>query len=146
GKYPLAGLLRPVYALFIKDDGRVREYLEQARGVGDEWLSAAAWLMTAGLAENDGNVNEARFHATEAMKRFRALGERWGLSMALRTIGNIATLDGDLDDAIATYTEAGRLLAELGHDEDLAQVQLRLPGEGPRAGGLAEAPGRSAAP
>ncbi len=145
GKYPLAGLLRPVYALFIKDDDRVREYLEQARGVGDEWLSAAAWLMTAGLAENDGNVGEARFHATEAMKRFRALGERWGLSMALRIVGNVATLDGDLDDAIATYSDAGRLLAELGHDEDLAQVQLRLAEMAARQGDLAKARELSAA-
>ena len=144
-KYPLAGLMRPVYALFIKDDQRVPEYLEQARGVGDEWLSAAAWLMSAGIAENYGNVSEARFHAGEAIGRFRVLGERWGLSMALRIIGNIATLDGHLDDAITTYTEASHLLAELGHEEDLAQVRLRLAEMAVRQGDLAKARELSAA-
>ena len=38
-------------ALFIKDDGRVREYLEQARGVGDEWLSAAAWQLVKAVPQ-----------------------------------------------------------------------------------------------
>jgi predicted ATPase len=144
-KYPVAGLMRPVYALFIKDDERVHEYLDQARDVRDEWLSAAASLMTAGMAENYGNVEEARFHAAEAVERFRALGERWGLSMALRTTANVATFDGDLDGAIAIYTEAGHLLAELGHEEDLAQVRLRLAEIAARQGDLAKARELSAA-
>ena len=29
--YPVAGMLRPVYAMFVKDDERVRGYLDQAR-------------------------------------------------------------------------------------------------------------------
>ena len=108
-QYPVAGLLRPVYAMFVKDDERAaRATSTQARASRDEWLAAAAWLMTASLAENDGNLDEMRVAAAEAVGRFRALGERWGLSTALRTIGNVATLDGDLDGAAAAYTEAGR--------------------------------------
>jgi predicted ATPase/DNA-binding SARP family transcriptional activator len=138
-RYPVAGLLRPVYALFVKDDGRVRGYLDQARAGRDEWLVAAAWLMTAGLAENHGNFDEVRIAAAEAVDRFRALGERWGLSMALRTIGNIQVFDGDLDGADAVFTEARHLLAELGHVEDLSQVQLRLAEIAARRGDLAKA-------
>ena len=108
GRYPVAGLLRPVYAMFVKDDGRMRVYLDQARAGRDEWLGATAWLMTAGMAENHGNFDEMRVSAIEAVDRFRALGERWGLSMALRTIGNIQVLDGDLDGAVAAFTEASR--------------------------------------
>ena len=142
---PVAGLLRPIYAMFVKDEGRVRGYLDQARAGRDEWLVAAAWMMTAGNAENDGNLAEMRVAAAEALDRFRALGERWGLSSALRTVGNIGLLDGDLDGAIAAFSEAGRLLAEIGHREDLSQVQLRLAEIAARQGDLVRARELSAA-
>ena len=145
GRYPVAGVLRPVYAMFVKDDGRMRVYLDQARAAGDEWLGATAWLMTAGMAENYGNVDEMRIAAAEAVDRFRALGERWGLSMALRTIGNIQVLDGDLDGAVAAFAEASHLLAELGHREDLSHAQLRLAEIAVRRGDLAKARQLSAA-
>jgi predicted ATPase/DNA-binding SARP family transcriptional activator len=144
-KYPVAGLLRPVYAVFAKDDERVRGYLDQARAATDVWLSATAWLMTAGLEENHGNFDEMRVAAVEAMDRFRTLGERWGLSTALRSTGNIRVLDGDLDGANAAFTEASQLLAELGHVEDLSQVQLRLAEIAARRGDLAKARQLSAA-
>jgi predicted ATPase len=144
-KYPVAGLLRPVYAVFAKDDERLSGYLDQVRVSGDDWLAAAGWLMTAGVAENDGRLGEMRRAAAEAVHRYRALGERWGLSTALRTIGNVATLDGDLDGAAAAYTEAGQLLAELGHREDLSQVNLRLAEIAARRGDLARARELSAA-
>ena len=144
-RYPVAGLMRPVYAVFVKDEERLRSYLDQARAARDEWLIAGAALMTASMAENYGNFDDMRVYATEAVMRFRALGERWGLSMSLRTIGNLATLDGDLDGAIAAFTEAGQLLTELGHNEDLSQVQLRLAEIAARQGDLARARELSAA-
>jgi predicted ATPase/DNA-binding SARP family transcriptional activator len=145
GKYPVAGLLRPVYAMFAKDDARLRGYLDQARASSDAWLAAAGWLMTGATAENEGNLGEMRRAAAEAVGRFRALGERWGLSTALRAIGDVATLDGDLDGAAAAYTEAGQLLAELGHREDLSQVKLKLAELAARRGDLARARELSAA-
>jgi predicted ATPase/DNA-binding SARP family transcriptional activator len=75
-EYPVAGLLRPVYAMFVKDDERQRGYLDQARAAGDEWLGAMAWQMTASMAENLGNFDEMRVSAVEALERFRAIGER----------------------------------------------------------------------
>ncbi len=144
-KYPVAGLLRPVYAMFAKDDARLRGYLGQVRASGDDWLAAAGWLMTGGMAENEGNLDEVRRAAAEAVGRFRVLGERWGLSTALRAIGDVATLDGDLDGAAAAYTEAGQLLTELGHREDLSQVKLKLAEIAARRGDLARARELSAA-
>lgn len=138
-RYPVAGLLRPVYAMFIKDDGRMRGYLDQARAGRDEWLVASAWLMAAMMAENDGDLDETRAAAAEGLDRFRVLGERWGLSNALQNVGNIRVLDGDLDGAVAAFTEAGCLLAELGHREDLSQVQLRLAEIAARRGDLDKA-------
>ncbi|HEY6496038.1 MAG TPA: hypothetical protein VIZ43_22390, partial [Trebonia sp.] len=138
-KYPLVGLLRPVYAVFTKNDTRLREYLDQARCSSDPWLVATACLMAASMAENDGDLAGTRAAAAEALDRFRVLGERWGLSSALRTIGNVRVIDGDLDGAAAAYTEAGRLLTELGHNEDMSQVQLRLAEIAARRGDLAKA-------
>ena len=144
-QYPVAGLLRPIYAIFTKDDERLHGYLDQVRAGRDQWLVATSWMMTAGMAENNGNLAETRAAAAEAVARFRALGERWGLSSALRTTGNIRLLDGDFDGAVAAYTEAGRLLTEIGHREDLSQVQLRLAEIAARRGDLARARELSAA-
>ena len=144
-RHPIAGLLRPLYAIHVKDYVRLRRYLDQARAGRDEWLAAAAWLVTAGVAENDGNLEETRIAAAEAVDRFRAIGERWGLSFALLTVGNVGLLSGDLDSAIAAFAEAGRLLAELGHREDLSRVQLRLAEIAARQGDLARARELSAA-
>jgi predicted ATPase/DNA-binding SARP family transcriptional activator len=144
-EYRVAGLVRPVYAMFVKDDKRMRRYLEQARNATDEWLSATACLMAAGMAENDGNFDEMRVCAAEALSRFRAFGERWGLSTALRTTADIRVFDGDLDGAVAAFTEASQLLAEVGHVEDLSQVQLRLAEIAARRGDLTKARQLSAA-
>jgi ATP/maltotriose-dependent transcriptional regulator MalT len=102
-------------------------------------------MMSAGSAENDGNLDETRTAAAEALRRFRLLGERWGLSTALRTVANVRVFDGDLDGAAEAYTEAGRLLGELGHREDMSQVQLRLAELAARRGDLAKARELSAA-
>jgi len=138
-QHPISGLLRPIYAMFTKDDERMRRYLDQARAGRDEWLVAASWMLTASLAENDGDLDEMRTASAEAVRRFRALGERWGLSSALRTAGTIGLFDGDLAAAAAAFTEAGDLLAELGAREDLSQVQLRLAELAVRQGDLATA-------
>ncbi|HEY7278439.1 MAG TPA: BTAD domain-containing putative transcriptional regulator [Trebonia sp.] len=144
-KYPVAGLLRPIYAMFVNDEARLRVYLDQARAGRDEWLVAATWMMSAGMAENHGDLEAMRAAAAEAVARFRALGERWGLSSALRTSGNVKLLDGDVDGAVAAYTEAGSLLAELEHREDMSQVQLKLAEIAARQGDLARARELSAA-
>jgi predicted ATPase/DNA-binding SARP family transcriptional activator len=138
-KYPVAALLRPIYAVFANDDERLRGYLDEVRRSPDPWIAAMGWLMAASSAENEGDLAEMRRHATEAVDRFRVIGERWGLSTALRTIGNLAMLDGDLDSAVAAYAEAGRLLAELGHREDQSQVTLQLAEIAARRGDLASA-------
>jgi predicted ATPase/DNA-binding SARP family transcriptional activator len=144
-RYPVAGLLRPVYAMFAKDYGRQRVYFDQARAGRDEWLVAAAWLSAARAAENEGNLVQTRIAVAEAVGRFRALGERWGLSSALQVVAEIRMLDGDLDGANAEYDEASRLLVELGSHEELSGVQLRLAEIAARRGDLAKARELSAA-
>ena len=138
-EYPIAGLLRPVYAVFVKDEKRMRRYLDEARESRDPWLAAASLMMAAGLADNRGDLVAMRLAAAEAAERFRALGERWGLSATVQIIGNIRMLDGDLDGATDAFNEAGRLLAELGSREDVSQVKLRLAEIAARQGNVAQA-------
>ena len=136
-RYPFAGLLRPVYAMFLKDQDRLRGYIEQARSGRHQWLVAASWMIAAMLAENNGDLAEMRVAAGVAVGRFRVLGERWGLAAALRMLGNIRLLDGDLEGAVAATTEAGRLLVELGSREDLSEIDFRLAELAARRGDLA---------
>ncbi|HVT70600.1 MAG TPA: BTAD domain-containing putative transcriptional regulator [Trebonia sp.] len=144
-RYPIAGVLRPVYAMFGKDDARMRAYIDQARASRDDWIAATALMFAAGIEENDGRLAQMRAAAAEAEQRFRALGERWGLAAALQNRGNIRLLDGDLDGAAAALRAAAALLAELGSREDLSRLQLRLADIAARSGDLARARELSAA-
>lgn len=139
GEYPVGGLLRPVYAVFVKDEERMNRYLDEARASPDPWLAAASLMMAAGLADNRGDLDAMRPAAAEAADRFRVLGERWGLAATVQIIGNIRMLDGDLDGAADAFREAGRLLAELGSREDVSQVKLRLAEIAARQGNVEQA-------
>jgi len=134
--FPLAGLLRPVYATVTQDSERARRYIDEALSRQDEWLVAGAWMLSAALAENDGDMDTARLAAAQALDRFRALGERWGLSFSLRIVGGLRMRDGDLNGAAAALSEASRLLTELGSRDDESQLQVRLAEIAARRGDL----------
>jgi predicted ATPase/DNA-binding SARP family transcriptional activator len=124
--FPLAGLLRPAYAMFNQDTEGMRRYLDEALASRDEWLVASAWMMSAAFAENNGDMDTVRTASVQALQRFRALGERWGLSSTLRIIGGVRMIDGDLDGATAAFDEASHVLREIGSRDDEAFVRLRL--------------------
>jgi tetratricopeptide (TPR) repeat protein len=125
-RYPLAGLLRPVVAMFTHDKDKVRQFLREAQASGDEWLAAATWMVAAAFAENDGDIAGTRAAGAEALARFRVLGERWGLASALRIDGELRILDGDLDGAVAAFAEAGAALREIGSHDDESHMAMRL--------------------
>jgi hypothetical protein len=125
-KHPIAGLLRPLFAMFTQDDARMSRYIEQARESPDEWLAAATWLMSAGFADNQGDIATLRSDSAQALRRFRAIGERWGLSGALRMTGSVRVLDNDLDGAAAAFAEADRLLREMGSRDDEGYRPMQL--------------------
>ena len=137
--FPLAGLLRPVYAMFTRDTERTRRYLGEALEARDEWLVAATWMASALLAENDGDMDTLRAASAQALEQFGALGERWGLSSTLRIVGDIRMTDGDLDGAAAAFAEASRLINELGSRDDESHMHIRLAQIAARRGDLATA-------
>ena len=138
-RYPLAALLRPAYAMFTQDTERARRYVEEAKASRDDWVVAETWLVSAVLAENNGDMDALRSAAAQAVERFRAIGERWGLSSALGLVAGIGVLDGDLDGAAVAYAESSRLLQEMGSRDDQSQRPLQLADIAARRGDLAAA-------
>jgi tetratricopeptide (TPR) repeat protein len=133
---PLAGLLRPGYAMLTQDTGRARRYIGEALAGRDEWLVAASWILAAALAENDGDMETLRQASDQALERFRVLGERWGLSTALRMVGSVRILDGDLDGATAAFAEASHVMSEMGSRDDQAHTHWQLADIAARRGEL----------
>jgi predicted ATPase/DNA-binding SARP family transcriptional activator len=133
-RYPLGGLLRPVFALFGQNREKLRRYIDEALASQDEWLVAATWMISAAAAENDGDVAAMRVAGANGLQRFRALGERWGLSGALRIDGELRMLDGDLEGAAAAYAEAAAVLSEIGSHDDELHMAMRLAGIAMRRG------------
>jgi predicted ATPase/DNA-binding SARP family transcriptional activator len=138
-RYPLAGLLRPGYAMITQDSERAYRYAAENLASQNEWLIAATWMIYAALAENNGDMETLRSASAQALDRFRVVGERWGLSSALRMAGSVRVVDGDLDGATAAFSEAARVLAEMGSRDDLSHAQLQLADIAARRGDMAAA-------
>jgi predicted ATPase/DNA-binding SARP family transcriptional activator len=138
-RYPLAGLLRPAYAMFTQDTERAHRYIEEAKASRDDWLVAVTWLVSAVFAENTGDLDTLRSASAQALERLRAIGERWGLSSALQVTASVRVLDGDLDGALTAYAESSRLLEEMGSRDDDSQRPLQLANIAARRGDLAAA-------
>ena len=135
-KHPLAAVLRLGYAMLMEDRERANRYMAETLASQNEWLVAMTWIISAAIAENDGDVETLRSASAQALDRFRVLGERWGLSTALRIAGGIHVLDGDLDGATAAYSEASRVLTEMGSRDDEAQMRMQLADIAARRGDL----------
>ncbi|GAA3386426.1 BTAD domain-containing putative transcriptional regulator [Cryptosporangium minutisporangium] len=104
----------------------------------DPWTSA---LQKFGLAYLrhlfDGDVAAARANLEESLAGFRALGERWGESMALAELADIADGQGEHERFVVLNDAAMRLAAELGSDEDQAELLCRRATSSLRAGDVA---------
>jgi tetratricopeptide (TPR) repeat protein len=129
---PLMGLLRTAVAFFAADLALTERYIAEALQAEDAWARAAVRMLSANLAENEGDLDRMRIETETALAEFRVLGERWGLAGTLRSLAQLHTLDGRLDEAVAAYEEALSLSAELNSREDegfllgrLADIEMR---------------------
>ena len=59
--------------MFIQDNERASRYIDEARGSQDEWLDAATWMLSAAIAENNGDLDTLRSASAQGLERFR----RW---------------------------------------------------------------------
>ena len=125
-RWPMAGLLRPAYAMLLDDPELGERYVAEALTVANPWLRAAVRMLRANMSENDGDVERMRADVDIAVAEFRILGERWGLAGSLRALGTLRTMEGDLAGAANAYGEALTLMEELGSREDEVHLRLRL--------------------
>jgi predicted ATPase/DNA-binding SARP family transcriptional activator len=139
GRWPMAGLLRPAFAMFLADMELMDRYIDEAIAVGDPWLGAAVRMLRAAAAENSGDLPRLRADIATALDMARAVGERWVLGGVLRVVASLHALDGELEAAADAYREALRLLRELGSTEDEMYLQMRLADLALRGGDRAEA-------
>jgi tetratricopeptide (TPR) repeat protein len=139
GSEPLAVLLRPILAVFSGDPVLVQQRMAEALECEDPWVRAAAHVMRANIAENEGDVETMRAAATTALDQFSAIGDRWGLAGTLATLGLVRMLDGELEGAVEAYEQAAQHLDELGAVGDSGMLKMRLSGVLVRLGRYDEA-------
>jgi hypothetical protein len=123
---PLAALMRPLLVSLGGDRERGEHLFDEVLRHPDPWLQAAAPLVRAQLAENEGDVDRMRGELARALAAFRTVGDRWGLSMTLLSRAGVHMLDGELDAAAVALDEARALSAELGARVQDAMLGLRL--------------------
>jgi predicted ATPase/DNA-binding SARP family transcriptional activator len=123
---PLAALLEPLLAWLQGDRERGERLLARACRHADPWVRAAAPLMRAQLAENDGEVEAMRGDLARALAGFRIVGDRWGIAMTLLSQAAVRMLDGDLDAASSALEEAGELSAAFGGRPQDAMLAIRV--------------------
>ena len=90
------------------------------------WVRAAAPLISAQLAENDGDLATMRADHETALARFREVGDRWGIAMVLVSQAGVWMIDGELDAAAGALEEARALTRELGVPSQDVFLDMRL--------------------
>jgi hypothetical protein len=132
-------VIGPVLSFFSGESKRALRLSEDLSDSPDPWIRAAVRTMSAGFAENSGDLESMRVDVDAALRDFEVIGDRWGLSTTLSSRGWIRTLDGDIDGAIADYERAFDCLKALGGDEDDLLIHIRLTGLRMRTGDLSGA-------
>jgi ATP/maltotriose-dependent transcriptional regulator MalT len=102
-------------------------------------VRAAAPLISAQLAENDGDLATMRANHETALARFREIGDRWGIAIVLVSQAGVWMIDGELDAAAGALEEARALTRELGVPSQDVFLDMRLAELWTRRGDLARA-------
>ncbi|MEN3358815.1 MAG: hypothetical protein V7637_2797 [Mycobacteriales bacterium] len=123
---PLLALLKPLVAFLTGREDRFDRLHDEALASPDRWVRAMTWMLSAGWAENSGDIVRLRSAVAAAVAEFRGIGERWGLAGSLTSQARLSTLDGDLAGATAAYEEATGLQRELGARGDQGMLRIWL--------------------
>jgi predicted ATPase len=93
----------------------------------DPWLRAIAQMMAGLVRLNYGQSTEqADAEMRAALDGFRELGERWGIGFSLSALGDMAAARGEFGQAVRWQREAIALVREVGIQEDLPQLEVKL--------------------
>ncbi len=132
--HPVLRVAEPALALQDGPEENAVALLPRLFAADEPWVRAAAGVLFAGIALNQGRYEEAARASEEAIAAFRALGERWGLAMALMTLAEQAGTRGDHDGAIAALEDAAAVSSPLAVGEDRTHLYGQLASERMRSG------------
>ncbi len=137
--WPPIVLFRAVLSWLAGDRDATVARMREADEHPAPWLRAAAPLISAQLAENDGDLAAMRADHETALARFREVGDRWGIAIVLVSQAGVWMIDGELDAAAGALEEARALTGELGVPSQDVFVDMRLAELWTRRGDLARA-------
>jgi ATP/maltotriose-dependent transcriptional regulator MalT len=124
--WPPIVLFRAILSWLVGDRDATAELMREAEEHPDPWVRAAAPLISAQLAENDGDLATMRADHETALARFRDVGDRWGIAMVLVSQAGVWMIDGELDAAAGALEEARALTGELGVPSQDVFIDMRL--------------------
>jgi predicted ATPase/DNA-binding SARP family transcriptional activator len=139
GDWPPIVLFRAILSWLTGDRDATVARMREAEEHPLPWVRAAAPLISAQLAENDGDVATMRADHETALARFRAVGDRWGIAIVLVSQAGVWMIDGELDAAAGALDEARALTTELGVPSQDVFLDMRLAELWTRRGDLARA-------
>ncbi len=137
--WPPIVLFRAILSWLVGDRDATAELMREADEHPEPWVRAAAPLISAQLAENDGDLATMRADHETALARFREVGDRWGVAIVLVSQAGVWMIDGELDAAAGALEEARALTGELGVPSQDVFLDMRLAELWTRRGDLARA-------
>jgi predicted ATPase/DNA-binding SARP family transcriptional activator len=138
-EWPPIVLFRAVLSWLVGDRDTTVALMREADEHPVPWVRAAAPLISAQLAENDGDLAAMRTNHETALARFREVGDRWGTAIVLVSQAGVWMIDGELDAAAGALEEARALTGELGVPSQDVFLDMRLAELWTRRGDLARA-------
>jgi len=138
-EWPPIVLFRAILSWLVGDRDTTVALMREAGEHPAPWVRAAAPLISAQLAENDGDLSTMRADHETALARFREVGDRWGIAIVLVSQAGVWMIDGELDAAAGALEEARALTRELGVPSQDVFLDMRLAELWTRRGDLARA-------
>ena len=138
-EWPPIVLFRAILSWLAGDRDATAALMREADEHPEPWIRAAAPLISAQLAENDGDLATMRADHETALARFREVGDRWGIAIVLVSQAGVWMIDGELDAAAGALEEARALTRELGVPSQDVFLDMRLAELWTRRGDLARA-------
>ncbi|MBT0771186.1 hypothetical protein KIH74_19755 [Kineosporia sp. J2-2] len=125
--HPLLSFVEPSLAA-------LREGMEAGRVIAerlmvqhpDPWARTMLKMMTALLAENEGEFDLTAKLVPQALAEFQAIGDRWGIGTASSQLAEVRRTLGDLDGAIELLAQARQMMMELLVTDDEAHALVRI--------------------
>ncbi|MGP4005346.1 BTAD domain-containing putative transcriptional regulator [Streptomyces sp. 4N124] len=109
-----AGELTTVKLALLHRTGDSAALLDRLIDGPDLWLAGYTRISRAHVAENQGDLDQARSDVSAALDCFTRVGDHWAQATALPLRSLLRQYDGELDAALDDLKEAERLAGEFG--------------------------------